>query len=114
MVTERVRVERGETDKYGNRNKVSDLSADVVFAWSDGSQSGRFGEGAGGPVRGESASFTGLVYVEKGTDLRARDRLVRASGEKYAVVGHSLWNQLDPFGGYDFGWVAFQVEAVNG
>lgn len=112
MVTETVQVKRGGTDRMGVPNKSAHGTAEVVFAWGAGSRSvgsfSRKGE------RGESAAITGQIYVARGEDLKARDRIVRSNGEEYVIVGHALWDQDDPFGGYDFGWMVFQVESYNG
>jgi hypothetical protein len=105
---ETVTVYRGDTDRKGNPNKSANGTVGVVFAWGGVSQSmGRFD-------RQESAEFSPEVYAPLGVDLRARDRIQRANGERYAVVGHGCWDQ--PGGVEVFGsrWVSFQVEAVNG
>ncbi|SHT52912.1 Uncharacterised protein [Mycobacteroides abscessus subsp. abscessus] len=112
MVTETVQVFRGDTDKYGNPNKTPHGTAQVVFAWGSGKQSGRFRGTRSG--RDEATVITAELFVARGTDLKARDRIVRSNGEKYAVVGHQMWDQVEPLSGYDFGWMSFQVESANG
>lgn len=105
---ETVTVYRGDTDRKGNPNKTPHGSADVVFGWGGMSPSmGRFD-------RQESAETSPEIFAPVGVDIRARDRIQRANGERYAVVGHALWDQ--PGGPEVFGcrWVAFQVEAMNG
>ena len=111
MVTETVTVYRGDTDNRGNPNKTVHGTVHGVFAWGSGRSSGRF---SGGAKRSEGAVISAEFYVPRGTDLKARDRVLRSNGEKYAVVGHGLWDQIEPLGGYDFGWVAFQLESANG
>lgn len=112
MVTETVQVFRGDTDKYGNPNKTPHGTAQVVFAWGSGRSSGaRYRPSR---AKDESTVMTAEIYVQRGTDLKARDRIVRSNGEKYAVVGHQLWDQVEPLSGYDFGWMSFQVESANG
>lgn len=105
---ETVTVYRGDTDRKGNPNKTANGTVEVVFAWGGVSLSmGRFD-------RQESAESSPEVYARLGVDLKARDRIQRANGERYAVVGPALWDQ--PGGVEVFGsrWVAFQVEVVNG
>lgn len=106
--SESVTVYRGDTDRKGNPNKTPLGTVDVVFGWGGVSLSnGRFD-------RQESAESSPEVYVRVGADLRARDRIQRANGERYAVVGHGLWDQpggLEVFGSR---WVAYQLEAMNG
>lgn len=111
MVTETVRVLRGDTDKYGNPNKNASGTAEVVFAWGAGRRADRFQITRG---KDEATTITAQIYCARGTDLKARDRIVRSNGEKYAVVGHQSWDQNDPLSGYDFGWMTFQVESANG
>lgn len=105
-------VHRGDTDRKGNVNKEPAGVVDVAFAWgASGRSTGRF---TSSDDRQESADITSQVYVVKGTDVRARDRIERSNGERYAVIGHPLWwqpNELEVFGNV---WVVFQVEAMNG
>ena len=54
------------------------------------------------------------MYVRRGADVQARDRIIRSNGEKYVVSGHSLWDQVHPHTGRDFGWMMFQLESANG
>ena len=109
---ESVTVYRGETDRKGNAVKDSNGTISVGFAWgTSGKSTGRF---TSAEDRQESADITSQVYAVKGTDLRARDRIERSNGERYAVVGHPLWwqpNELEVFGNV---WVVYQVEAMNG
>lgn len=111
MVTETVQVFRGDTDKYGNPNKTPHGTAQVVFAWGSGRRADRFQSSRG---KDEAATVSVQLFVERGTDLKARDRIVRSNGEKYAVVGHQMWDQVEPHGGYDFGWMIFNAESANG
>lgn len=110
---ESVTVYRGDTDRKGNVIKESHGTVDVAFAWgTSGRSAGRFSSST--DDRQETADITSQVYALKGTDLRSRDRIERSNGERYAVVGHPLWegpNELEVFGQ---AWVVFQVEAMNG
>lgn len=111
--TEPVTVFRGATDGRGNVSKApvvgSDdlpVTVDVAFAWGGVTVS------AGG--RRDSAEFSPTVYAPKGSVLQARDRIERVNGERYAIVGHAMWDQpggLDVFGQ---SWVCFEVESQNG
>ncbi|ALA48429.1 head-tail adaptor [Mycobacterium phage Lolly9] len=111
MNEETLTVTRGDTDKYGNPNKEAHGTVKGIFAWGPGTSTNKFGRDRN--FKGESNSLTAELYVKRGSDLKARDRVQRANGELYAVVGHAAWDQNDPFGGYDFGYMVFQVEAVN-
>lgn len=111
MNTETVTVYRGATDKYGNPDKQAHGTATGVFAWGPGTSSSKYRRN---DTHGESVSITAEFYVPRGTDLKARDRIRRTNGEEYTVTGHSLWDQVDPFTGHDFGWTVFQVESING
>lgn len=105
---ETVTVYRGGTDRKGNVDKEPHGTVGVAFGW------GGAGIASGFPGdREDSAAFTAQVFVPKGADVRARDRLERANGERYAVVGHAMWDQLglDVFGSE---WVVFEVESMNG
>ena len=106
--TETVTVFRGDTDRKGNPNKSPNGTVDVVFSSGGVSLSmGRFD-------RQESSETSPEVFVPKGSDLRARDRIERSNGERYAVLGHPMWwqpNELEVFGRV---WVVFSVEAING
>lgn len=105
MNEETLKVFRGGTDRFGNPNKDARGTVKGVFAW--------------GPVRrdrrlkGESSSAAAELYVRRGADLKARDRVERANGEQYMVIGNPLWDQGHAFDGFDFGYMVFQVEAVN-
>lgn len=116
ILGEAVTVERGGTDKYGERATDSTHEVEVVFAWGHGRSAGKFHDP--GKDRSESAGMTAQVYVARGTDLQVRDRIVRGNGEKYRVVGHPLWDGDFALGdGYcdDVdAEVAFQVESLNG
>lgn len=105
---ETVTVYRGETDRKGNATKSAAGSVGVVFSWSAASMNqGDFG-------RRESSDSSPEVFTPRGADLRARDRIERSNGERYAVLGHPMWWQ--PGGVEVFGseWIVFKVEAING
>jgi hypothetical protein len=87
-------------------------TVEALFSWGAGRGSGRFRSSVSD--RAESAKILADVYVPRGSDLQARDRIVRANGEKYVVVGHALWDQAAAFTGHNFGWMQFQVESTNG
>lgn len=105
---ETVAVFRGEVDRKGNATKVAAGTVDVAFAWGGVSRTmGRFD-------RQESAEHSPEVYVRKGADLRARDRIQRSNGERYSVVGPALWNQPNEVEVFGDVWVVFEVESMNG
>lgn len=105
---ETVSVYRGDTDRKGNAVKEPHGEVSVAFAWGGMSRSnGRFG-------REDSSETSPLIYVEKGSDLRARDRVQRSNGERYSVVGHPLWEQPNELSVFGRVWVVFQVESLNG
>lgn len=99
---------RGDTDRKGNPNKIPNGSVEVVFSWGGMARSG------GSFDRQESATDSPQVFVAKGSDVRARDRLERGNGERYAVVGHPMWEQPDELDVFGQVWVVFDVEATNG
>ncbi|MCA2256664.1 hypothetical protein JF710_26105 [Mycobacterium intracellulare] len=112
MITESVEVYRGDTDKYGNPTKALHGTVSGVFAWGTGSSSYRaFPDRAG---KRESTRAIADLYVPRGTDLKTRDRVKRANGDEYAVVGRPLWDQPHPMTGHNFSWMVFQVEAISG
>lgn len=112
MISESVTVYRGDTDKYGNPTKAPHGSVSGVFAWGTGSSSYRaFPDHAG---KRESTRAIADLYVPRGTDLTARDRIKRANRDEYVVVGNPLWDQPHPVTGHNFGWMVFQVEAISG
>lgn len=103
---ETVSVFRGDTDRRGNPVKVPTGSVGVVFAWGGVSRSSA--------ERRESAESNPEIYAPAGVDLRARDRIVRSNGQRFAVVGGPLWDQPGGFEVFGSAWVAFEVELVNG
>lgn len=107
MIEETLTVLRGDTDKYGNPNKEAHGTAKGIFAWGSGPRANR-------NVKGNSSTVVTELYVKRGADVKARDRIRRANGEVYAVVGNAMWDQGHAFDGFDFGYMVFQVEAVNG
>ncbi|AXH67816.1 head-tail adaptor [Mycobacterium phage Bromden] len=111
MNDETLTVYRGATDNRGNPNKQVHGTVKGVFAWGPGTSTNKFGRDRN--FKGESSSLTAELYVKRGADLKARDRIERANGEQYSVVGHASWDQGHPFDGFDFGYMVFQVEAVN-
>lgn len=108
---ETLKVFRGDTDKYGNPNKVAHGSIEGIFGW--GNRQTTAGFNAGKFARSDGRSLAADLYVERGVDIRARDRIERANGQQYAVVGFGMWDQNFPFDGYDFGYMVVQVEAIN-
>lgn len=111
MHTETVTVDRGETDKTGKRTSEGTHNVEAIFGWSSGRANTRFRSRDG---RQESFSLMAEMYVRRGADVQARDRIIRSNGEKYVVSGHSLWDQVHPHTGRDFGWMMFQLESANG
>lgn len=110
MITETVTVYRGGTDKMGNTNRAEHGTIQGVFAWGQGASTGRHSASSG--FKGEDSDFTGQVFVKRGTDLKDKDRLKRANGDEYRVIGNASWDQLQPQTGHDFGYMVFQVEAL--
>lgn len=109
MMGERVEVYRGDTDKYGNPNKAAHGSVEGVFAW--GTRGGATTRARRDEsMKGESVALQVEFYVERGVDLRARDRIKRGNGQVFSVVAGPLWDQVHPFDGFDFGWAVYQVE----
>lgn len=68
---EALTVYRGGTDKFGNRNDAEHGTVSGVLSWGTVSPSNPDGG------RGESASTGAELFVSKGTDLRAKDRVKR-------------------------------------
>jgi hypothetical protein len=106
MVTETLTVYRGDTDKYGNPNKTDHGTVLGVLSWGITQPSSPVGG------RGEGASTGAELWVAKGTDLRARDRVKRANGDTYRVVGGAQWDQNHPITNRNFAWMVFRVEYV--
>lgn len=104
-MTETLTVSRGATDKYAQRTTTETHTVQGVFAWHGFTAD---------HDRQESAKTTAELYVARGSDIQARDRITRPNGEKYAVVGHSMWDQPHPMSGHDFAWCVFQVQSING
>lgn len=105
MITETLTVSRGSTDKMSKRTTDATHSVEGVFSW------GRYRSDWDGR---ESAATTTELYVERGADVKARDRIARTNGEKYVVVGHPMWDQGQPQTGHDFGYMVVQLESANG
>lgn len=111
MKTETVTVERGATDAMSNRTNTNHTIG-VIFEWGTGTRStGRF---ALDRDHRESATVTARIFVKRGTDVQARDRILRSNGQEYIVVGHSMWDQANPITGHDFGYMTFQVTSASG
>lgn len=104
MITEQITVRRGATDAMSERANTTH-TVQGIFAWSRHTDD---------TDRRESASTTVQLYVRRGADIQARDRLTRTNGEAYRVVGHSMWDQASPYTGKDFGWKVFQLESMTG
>lgn len=109
---ETLTVFRGGADKYGNPHKSEHGTVTGIFAWGPGKSTNKYTSSQG--FRGESNSLTAQLYVPRGSDLKDKDRIRRANGQEYAVVGAAAWDQGHPFDGFDFGWMVFQVEGMNG
>lgn len=115
LSTETVTVKRGSTDKMSKRVPESEHEVGGSFWWGAGRSTGRFSHDWDGK---ESASTSLFFEVARGADVQARDRLIRASGEKYVVVGHALWGEDfpldDDFDDFIDGTVVFQLGSANG
>lgn len=106
MAFETFTVLRGDTDKYGNPTK--DVYGTVTGVLSPETQQPSTPVGG----RGENASAGAGLWVVKGTDLKARDRIKRANGDAYRVVGGAQWDQNHPVTNRNFGWVVFNLEKL--
>ena len=106
MRTETLTVLRGDTDKMGNPNKQVVGTVQGVLSWGTTSPATPVGG------RGEHASADAELFVAKGTDLKARDRVQRANGDTYRVVGGAQWDQPHPLSGRDFARTAYRLEFV--
>ena len=104
--TETLTVYRGDTDKYGNPNKQDHGTVQGVLAWGTTQPTTPIGG------RGEDASTGAELYVAKGADLKAKDRVKRANGDLYRVIRQAQWDQLHPSTSRDFGWVAYRLESM--
>lgn len=99
---------RGGTDRKGNSVKEQVGYVEALFDWGGMSRS------MGDFDRQESAVTKPTVFVVKGSDLMPRDRVERANGERYSVVGHALWDQSGELSIFGRVWVMFQLESMNG
>lgn len=106
MRGETLKVFRGKTDRYGNADKSEYGAVEGVFSW------GKYRRGSFNRSNGTAMNCE--LFVARGADLRARDRVERANGEQYSVVGRAEWDQDYPFDGSSFGVMVFQLEAING
>lgn len=107
--TERVTVYRGATDRKGNPSKEPVGEVEVAFDWGSG-----LSRANGDFDRQESAAGSPHIFVAKGCDLKARDRVERANGERYSVVGHPVWEQPHEVPVFGQVWVVFKLESMNG
>lgn len=108
MRGEKLTVYRGATDRYGNASKSAYGVVEGVLS------SGRARRDSGSGKRSDGSTRSSELFVARGADLKARDRVERANGEQYAVVGPAEWDQNFPFDGFNFGVMVFQLEAING
>lgn len=106
MITETLTVRRGETDKYANPNKTDHGTVQGVFSWGTVNPS----ESPGG--RGENVSTEAGLFVRRGTDLQAKDRVTRANGDRFTVVGGGQWDQNHPMTNRNFKWVAYKLKSM--
>ncbi|WP_349269159.1 hypothetical protein MPNTM1_04609 [Mycolicibacterium parafortuitum] len=106
MITETFTVHRGDTDRFGNASKEPAGTVDGALGW--GTATRNTGE------RAESAATRAELFVAKGSDLKPRDRVTRASGQSFAVIGGPYYDQLHPMTGFNFGWTVYQLDAVTG
>ena len=93
--------QRPTDDGMGNTT-WADLSAVDVVIWA-----GAPGlmSGAKGPLWSESAQ----VFARRGSDLKSGDR-IPYQGSLWVLSGTPAGDQVHPFTGHDFGWMAFSVE----
>lgn len=105
---ESLALSRGNTDKYGERHKADAGTIEGIFAWTAPFKKAGIANG-----RSQDDGEVVQLYVKRDVDLRARDELVRANGQKYVVQGRAQWDQDHPYDGYDFGYKVFYLEALN-
>ena len=110
MITETLQVYRGDNDKHGNANKSASHTIQGVFGWGTGASTARFQTSN---ERQESATLTTELYVPRGQDLKQRDRIKRADGTWYSVVGHAAWDESNPMTGTDFRFKAYEVRGTT-
>lgn len=100
---------RGNTDRYGNRTDAQVPPISGSFEWATPRWNSAVASG-----RSNMDAETVRLYVERGTDLKPRDMVTRANGEKYVVVGRAQWDQsYMAYTDYDFGYEIWVLEAVN-
>jgi hypothetical protein len=109
IALESVTVFRGGIDRKGNVSKEPVGEVEVAFDWGSG-----LSRSMGDFDRAESASGAPHVFVAKGADLKARDRIERGNGERYSVVGHPVWEQPHEVPVFGQVWVVFKLESMNG
>lgn len=99
-MVETLQVFRGDNDKHGNANKTPSHTIEGSFAWgSSGKGTARFSRQ---DERQESSTVTAQLLVPQTGDLKQRDRVQRANGEIYRVIGHAMWSEASPFGADPF------------
>lgn len=107
---------RGGTNAMAERSDtpIGTVKGVLVTNWGNGfgiSFRGRKGR----RDTDETAPHSAELYVRRGvTDLRNRDRLTRADGQTYRVVGDSMWDRDHALSGSSFSWKVYQVESLNG
>ncbi|SIL71956.1 Uncharacterised protein [Mycobacteroides abscessus subsp. bolletii] len=117
-ISETLTVYRGKTDKYGNPNGRDTPYGTIQGLIGWGSSRGpnfQNTQNAVADAHGESFSISATLFVRKGTDVKVRDRLVRANGQAF-VVGPVMWDEPEPFGGDTFldEDVVYQLTSTNG
>lgn len=108
MHTETLTVLRSDDDRYGNTNEQDIGTVQGVLSW------GTVTPSTPESGRGESASTGAELFVSKGTDLRATDRVKRANGATFRVVGSAQWDQPHPLSGRSFSRVVYRLEYIAG
>lgn len=106
MIGETITVWRGATNNMGERETTDSHDIVGALAWGIWSRSDQ--------PRAESAKGAAELYVDVGTDLRHRDRITRANGQKFLVVAGPLWDQPHLSTGHRSGYAVYQLEAMNG
>lgn len=62
--------------------------------------------------RRETAEVWARVHVPKSADIIASDRIERANGDQYMVVGKPQWDNVHPMTGWDSGYKEIRLKGV--
>lgn len=99
--------QRPTDDGMGNTT-WADLPSVSVLVWSGGRSGGAHAVTMGGS-KGPSWTQFAQVFVPRGADLQSGDR-IPYQGLQFVISGTPSGDQMQPFTGHDFGWMAFEAE----